>query len=324
MNGWCHVPWRPSTMAAAAGPMLYAGGFFSTSGGVTTNHIAKWDGSELVRTSEAASNLNDVNGPWWTSTTAAARGPALYVWRVGSCSSQVVVAAKATSRCGTAAGWSAAREAESRGSGMNGSVPCPHGLRRRHWAPCPLSTPAAVFSTSRLGRQLHRSAGVVLRPTSTTTFCTAKTALVCGPASIGATGAPSATATSGFVVRAQPVRGCRSGLLLYSNQPVQPGAAFGGPGNGLLCLLGTGLRRAGPMDSGGTSPLACDGILTIDVNQFQTNNWVAGGCNPPPGQNNPAGFLGNMGTTVRAQVWGRDSIATGQVLSDGVSWVVGP
>ncbi len=38
----------------------------------------------------------------------------------------------------------------------------------------------------------------------------------------------------------------------------------------------------------------------------------------------PAGFLGNMGTTVNAQMWGRDSIATGQVLSDGISWVVGP
>ena len=31
-----------------------------------------------------------------------------------------------------------------------------------------------------------------------------------------------------------------------------------------------------------------------------------------------------MGTTVNAQMWGRDSIATGQVLSDGISWVVGP
>jgi hypothetical protein len=60
------------------------------------------------------------------------------------------------------------------------------------------------------------------------------------------------------------------------------------------------------------------------MNRFRALNWTAAGCNPPPGQNNPAGFLANMGTTVNAQVWGRDSIATGQVLSDGITWSIGP
>jgi len=41
-------------------------------------------------------------------------------------------------------------------------------------------------------------------------------------------------------------------------------------------------------------------------------------------QTTPAGFLGNMGTTVNAQTWGRDSVLTGQVLSDGISWASGP
>jgi hypothetical protein len=112
--------------------------------------------------------------------------------------------------------------------------------------------------------------------------------------------------------------------LLYSNQPAVPGAPFGGPGDGVLCLTAMGLRRAGPIESGGTSPQACDGILSIDSNQFRSFNWSATGCNPAPGQTNPAGFLGNMGITVNAQMWGRDSIATGQVLSDGIRWVVGP
>ena len=44
----------------------------------------------------------------------------------------------------------------------------------------------------------------------------------------------------------------------------------------------------------------------------------------PMGPDEPAGFLSNPGTTVNAQMWGRYSIATGQVLSDGISWVVGP
>ena len=172
---------------------------------------------------------------------------------------------------------------------------------------------------------MHDTADVYDHPTCTTfTFCSAKTTTACGPANISATGSPSATAANGFFIDAQPVRGCRAGLLLYSDRPVQPGAAFGGPGNGLLCLSGPGLRRAGPIDSGGTSPQQCDGIFSIDMSQFQTLNWTATGCNPPPGQNNPAGFLGNPGTTVNAQMWGRDSIPSGQVLSDGISWVVGP
>jgi hypothetical protein len=60
------------------------------------------------------------------------------------------------------------------------------------------------------------------------------------------------------------------------------------------------------------------------MNAFNTLNWTTNGCNPTAAQTSPAGFLGNIGATVNAQMWGRDSIATGQVLSDGISWVVGP
>ena len=160
--------------------------------------------------------------------------------------------------------------------------------------------------------------------TGPTTFCTAKTTSVCGAATISATGLPSATLASGFTISAAPTRGCRSGLLLYSNQPIVLGVAFGGPGDGLLCLTPTGLRRAGPIESGGTSPATCDGVMAIDMNAFHTLSWVATGCTPPAGQTNPAGFLGNMGTVVNTQIWGRDSTTTGQVLSDGVSYTVGP
>ena len=120
------------------------------------------------------------------------------------------------------------------------------------------------------------------------------------------------------------MRGCRAGLLLYSNQPTAQGAGFGGPGNGLLCLSSTGLRRAGPIESGGTSPQFCDGVFAIDMNRFHALSWTSTGCSPAAGQNNPAAFLGSIGTTVHAQMWGRDSPTTGQVLSDGLSWIVGP
>ena len=157
-----------------------------------------------------------------------------------------------------------------------------------------------------------------------TSFCTAKSTSVCGAASISASGLSSATATSGFVVSAAPTRGCRSGLLLYSNQPIAPGVSFGGPGDGLLCLTPAGLRRAGPIESGGTAPSVCDGVMAIDLNSFRGLSWAATGCAPPTGQTNPAGFLGSMGTMVNTQMWGRDSVSTGQVLSDGLSFTVGP
>ena len=157
-----------------------------------------------------------------------------------------------------------------------------------------------------------------------TTFCTAKTTLVCGPAAIGSTGIPSGSAPSGFVVSAGPTRGCRAGLLLYSNQPPVAGVPFGGPGDGLLCLTPGGLRRAGPIDAGGTAPNVCDGLLAIDMNRFHSLTWAATGCNPAPGQNNPAGFLNNFGVMVNGQMWYRDSVATGQGLSDGLTWTIGP
>ena len=157
-----------------------------------------------------------------------------------------------------------------------------------------------------------------------TRFCTAKTSLVCGAASIGAVGVSSVSASSGFRVFAAPTRGCRQGLVLYTNQSPVPGANFGGPGNGLLCLPGMGLQRAGPIDSGGSSAFACDGELAIDMNAFASSNWSSSGCSPLPGQNAPAGFLSSPGNSVSLQVWGRDSTSTGQVLSDGLSYLTAP
>jgi len=172
-----------------------------------------------------------------------------------------------------------------------------------------------------MGVYMLRAEGTSSGPT---TFCTAKTAAVCGAANIQGNGLPSASATSGFVISAAPTRGCRAGLLLYSNQATVNGVAFGGPGDGLLCLNPMGLRRAGPIDSGGTNPATCDGNMAIDMNAFRTLGWAATGCAPPPGQTNPAGFLGMMGMVVNTQIWGRDSTSTGQVLSDGLSYTVGP
>ena len=62
---------------SGAGPVLYAGGDFSTAGGVTVNHVAEWDGSAW----------SALTGPWDTGVSAWVRaltvhddgtGPALY------------------------------------------------------------------------------------------------------------------------------------------------------------------------------------------------------------------------------------------------------
>ena len=187
------------------------------------------------------------------------------------------------------------------------------------------TTGALLASTSTLPFGIADPTGILFEdvPSEPATFCTAKTALFCGPASISALGVPSATSNEGFVVSAGPTRRCRWGMLLYNDQPVQPGIPFGGPGDGLLCLSGS-FHVAGMIDSGSTSPIACGGELSIDMNAFARSLYTPGGCHPPLHVTPPAGFLSTPGTTVNAQMFGRDSIATGQVLSDGISFVILP
>lgn len=156
-----------------------------------------------------------------------------------------------------------------------------------------------------------------------TKFCVAKTTTVCGASSISYSGSSSATNTSGFVVKVGPARGCRLGVLLYSNNAPGSPIPFGGAGDGMLCLSGLGLNRAAPADSGGT-PNACDGLFTIDMNAFRNQTWAATGCLSPSGQTNPVAFLSTPGSSVNAQLWGRDSTTTGQLLSEGLSWTILP
>jgi hypothetical protein len=170
------------------------------------------------------------------------------------------------------------------------------------------------------------SAGFVVEyEPALTRFCTAKTGLVCGTPSISATGAPSASMTSGFTISAGPARTCRSGILLYNTAQLVSGIPFQG---GTLCVDAMGLRRAGPMNSMGTPGSAnCDGLFALDVNAFAHGAWVVPDCAGAPSglpPNMPAAFLTTQGQSVFAQVWGRDSVATGSFLSDGIEYVVGP
>jgi hypothetical protein len=294
-----------------SGPALYVGGFFSFAGGVAADRIARWDGTSW---SSLGAGLKGFAGGVHALAVfddGSGAGPALYAG--GSFYGPPLVPRSVARWDGSA--WT---QLGAQGSNMNTLV---NALGVFDDGGGPALYAGGAFTTSAANDSYLAKWGCPTSPF--TTFCTAKTTLFCGAAHINATGASSATASSGFVVEASPVRGCRPGLLLYSNQPTQAGVSFGGPGEGLLCLSGMGLRRAGPIQSN-SAQQQCDGTFAIDMNEFRAFNWTPSGCNPVAGQSNPAGFLSSIGTTVNAQMWGRDSIATGQVLSDGIGWVIGP
>lgn len=135
-------------------------------------------------------------------------------------------------------------------------------------------------------------------------YCTAKTGLVCGVPSISALGCPDATETSGWEIRAEPARGNRTGLILYS---CSGSAAIPFEG-GFLCVSPP-IRRTPPTSSGGTNG-ACDGVFRLDFNAFASGN----------GGGNPDACLNVPGQQVNAQWWGRDSVQTGSFLSNGLEF----
>ena len=122
------------------------------------------------------------------------------------------------------------------------------------------------------------------------------------------------------MIAASPARSCRQGVLIYNTSQVA-GTPFQG---GTLCVNPMSLRRAAPIDSGGTAGANCDGAFSIDMNAFRNSTHVSVGCAPIPGQTNPAAFLSVPGGDVFAQVWGRDTQPTGSFVSNGLRWTTGP
>jgi hypothetical protein len=145
-------------------------------------------------------------------------------------------------------------------------------------------------------------------------YCTAKlNSLGCLPA-ISSTGAPSATATSGFIVRGANVRNNKNGLLFYGTTG-RSALPFQG---GTLCVK-TPLRRTGASNSGGVpAPVNdCSGVFAIDMNTF------AHSAGPP----SPFSALTVPGTVVDCQWWGRDpgfAAPKNTMLTDALEYFVCP
>jgi hypothetical protein len=156
-------------------------------------------------------------------------------------------------------------------------------------------------------------------------FCTAKAGLVCGAPEASAIGTPSASSTSGFVIRAAPALSCKTGSLLYNTESLSSGVPFHG---GTLCVAPNGIRRAGPIDSQGTpGGASCDGAFAIDINAFAAGLWPVPDCAGQPAglpAHHPAAYLTTPGQDVYCQFWGRDSLATGSFLSAGIQYTVAP
>jgi hypothetical protein len=151
----------------------------------------------------------------------------------------------------------------------------------------------------------------------TEVYCTAKVNSCGTSPEIGATGTPSTSSTSGFVVTSDKARGPKgngaktTGILIYTDGGRRiPALAFQG---GFLCL-NVPVRRTGNLEAVGGTTNLCDATFMVDMNAFA--HGLLGG--------NPQAYLLVPGTSVALQVWGRDTFALGSYLSDAMDYVLCP
>jgi hypothetical protein len=146
-------------------------------------------------------------------------------------------------------------------------------------------------------------------PSTPFAYCTAGTTASGCKALLSASGTPSVSASSGFVVSAQGVEGAKNGLFFYGFSGAQ--ANQWGNGSSYQCVVPP-FMRAGLLPGTGTSG-ACDGSFAQDFNAY----WS--GANP---SKVPA-----VGQRVNLQLWHRNPINTSNQtssFSDALELCAGP
>jgi hypothetical protein len=141
-------------------------------------------------------------------------------------------------------------------------------------------------------------------------FCTAgTTSNGCVP-SIGWTGTPSASSTSGFTIRVNALEGLKTGLIFYGIDNSGFAPAPWSSGSSFMCIKQP-VQRTAVQNSGGTLN-GCDGVLTLDWNAYRATHPSAIGSPFAAGQH------------VFAQGWFRDPPSPkGTMLSNALEFGVG-
>jgi hypothetical protein len=144
-----------------------------------------------------------------------------------------------------------------------------------------------------------------------TTYCTAGTSAAGCQALIGASGTPSASASSGFSLSITGIEGAKDALFFYGPSGQQ--AVPWGNGTSYVCVVPP--RWRGGLLSGVGTAGACDGSFSQDLNA----RWCPT-C-PKPLHNPGAGAM------VWGQLWYRDPASTSNMsssMSDAIELCVGP
>jgi hypothetical protein len=136
-------------------------------------------------------------------------------------------------------------------------------------------------------------------------YCTAGTTANSCVASISATGNPSVSAASGFIVNVNNVEGQKQGIIFYGVT-----AAIGNPwatGSSSFLCVKSPTQRTGTQNSGGTLN-GCDGLMTLDLFSYLSTHPTALG--------NPF----SAGNVAYFQGWFRDPPSPKTTsLSDGLA-----
>jgi hypothetical protein len=143
-----------------------------------------------------------------------------------------------------------------------------------------------------------------------TPYCTSGTSTHNCVATMGASGTPSASATSGFTLRATSVEGMKSGLIFYGINGTHS-APWNGQSTSFLCVKSP-TQRTPAANSGGTVD-SCDGSLSVDFLAYLA-------AHP-----NALGAPFSAGQIVWSQAWYRDPPAAKTTnLSNGLQFTFAP